>query len=180
MKILVALSLLTLCTFTTQEAMQPTNKLEQHEWLQQLVGEWSVSSEAIMEPGSDSTTWESKESIRSIGGLWIVAEGTADNDGQPFISLMTLGYDPNKEAFVGTWIDTIQTTMWSYVGHLDESKRVLTLEAEGPSFGDPGKTAKYRDQIELVGPEQKRTTSSVLAEDGNWTTFMTVEARRVK
>jgi hypothetical protein len=93
---------------------------------------------------------------------------------------MTLGYDPNKDAFVGTWIDTIQTTMWSYVGQLDESKRVLTLEAEGPSFGDPGKTAKYRDQIELIGPEQKTMTSSVLGEDGNWTTFMKVAARRVK
>ncbi len=180
MKILLTLSLLILCTFTAQEAMQPTNKLEQHEWLQQLVGEWNVSSKAIMEPGGDSTTWESKESIRSIGGLWIVAEGTADNDGQPFTSLMTLGYDPNKEAFVGSWIDTIQTTMWSFGGHLDASKRVLTLEAEGQSFGDPSKTAEYRDQIELVGPDQKTTTSSVLGEDGNWTTFMTVEARRVK
>ena len=105
MKILLTLSLLTLCTFTAQEAMQPTKKLEQHEWLAQLVGEWNVST--ILEPGGDSTTWESKESIRSIGGLWIVAEGTADNDGQPFTSLMTLGYDPNKGAFVGTWIDTI-------------------------------------------------------------------------
>ena len=70
--------------------------------------------------------------------------------------------------------------MWSYVGHLDASKRVLTLEAEGPSFEDPSKTAKYRDQIELVGSDLKRTTSSVLGGDGNWTTFMTVEARRVK
>ena len=159
--------------------MQPTTKLEQHEWLQQLVGEWNVSS-AIEESGEDSTTWESKESIRSIGGLWIVAEGTADNDGQPFASLMTLGYDPNKEAFVGTWIDSLQTTMWSYVGHLDASRRVLTLEAEGPSFEDPSKTARYRDQIELVSTDLKRTTSAVLGKDGAWTTFMAVEARRVK
>ncbi len=176
MKILLTLSLLTLCTFKGQDDMEPTNKLEQHEWLQQLVGEWNVSSEAIMEPGGDSTTWESKESIRSIGGLWIVAEGTADYDGQSFTSLMTLGYDPNKGAFVGSWIDTIQPTMWSYVGHLDESKRLLTLEAEGPSFGDPSKTAKYRDQIELIGSDEKKTTSSVLGEDGSWSTFMTVKS----
>jgi len=135
---------------------------------------------AIMEPGGDSATWESKESIRSIGDLWIVAEGTADNDGQPFTSLMTLGCDPNKGAFVGTWIDTLQTTLWSYVGELDDSVRILTLEAEGPSLGDPSETAKYRDRIELIGPAEKRTTSSVLGEDGAWTTFMTAEARRVK
>ncbi len=92
---------------------------------------------------------------------------------------MTLGYDPNKETFVGSWIDTMQTTMWTYVGHLSESKRVLTLEAEGPSFEDPSKTARYRDEIVLISSEEKRTTSSVLGEDGNWTTFMTVNARRV-
>lgn len=180
MKIPLALSLLALGAFTAQEASHPTNALEQHEWLRQLVGEWSLTGEAIMEPGADPTTWESKESIRSIGDLWIVVEGTADNDGDPFVSLMTLGYDPNKGAFVGTWIDTMQTTLWSYVGHLDESGRILTLEAEGPSVGDPGKTARYRDRIELLGPDAKRMTSSMLGEDGRWTTFMTVEARRAK
>jgi hypothetical protein len=77
MKTLIVLSLLTLCAFTAQETMQPTNKLEQHEWLRQLVGEWSVSSEAVVEPGGDPMTWESTESVRSIGGLWIVAEGTS-------------------------------------------------------------------------------------------------------
>ena len=183
MKTMLALSLLTLCAFTAQETMQPKEEkleLEQHEWLQQLVGEWSVSSEAILEPGGDPMTWESEESARSIGGLWVVTEGAAEYDGEPFVWIMTLGYDPNKGAFVGTWIDTMQTTMWSYVGQLDEAKRVLTLEAEGPAFDDPGKTARYRDRIELVGSDEKRTTSSVLGEDGAWTTFMTVEARRVK
>jgi hypothetical protein len=180
MKILLTLSLLTLCTATAQEALQPTDRLEQHEWLQQLVGEWKVSSESSMEPGGDPTIWESKESIRSIGGLWIVAEGSADNDGPPFTSLLTLGYDPNKEAFVGTWIDTMQTTLWSYVGHLDASRRVLTLETAGPSISGPGETARYRDRIELIGSDEKRMSSSMLGEDGSWTTFMTAEARRVQ
>ena len=80
MKILLTLSLLTLCTFTAQETMQPTNKLEQHEWLQQLVGEWNLSSEAIMEPGGDPTTWESKESIRSIEDGREGGEGTRRSD----------------------------------------------------------------------------------------------------
>ena len=100
-----------------------------------------------------------------------MAEGTADGDGQPFVSIMTLGYDPIKEAFIGCWIDTMQTTMWTYVGQLDESRRILTLEAEGPSLADATATTKYRDQIELVSPKLKRTTSSMLGEDGNWNTL---------
>jgi hypothetical protein len=180
MKALLTVALLTLGTFTAREAVQSTNKLDQHEWLQQLVGEWSLSSEAIVEPGSDATTWESKESIRAIGALWIVAETTAETDGEAFTSLLTVGYDPRKETFVGSWIDTLQTTMWSYVGQLDEAQRILTLEAEGPSLTDAGKTGKYRDRIEFVSPDHKRTTSTALGDDGNWTVFMTVDARRVK
>ena len=180
MKILLSLALFTLCTFAAQETTRPTNPLEQHAWLQQLVGEWEVSINAVMEPGAEPVIWKSRESTRSIGDLWVVAEGSMDDGGEPFTSLMTLGYDPNKKAFVGTWIDTIQPVMWSYVGHLDEAKRVLTLEAEGPHYEDPSKTAKYRDQIEVVSPDEKKLNSSMLGEDGKWTTFMTSTARRVK
>ena len=178
MRALLLATIAVLGAAAVQEDSQPSDQLEQHKWLQQLVGEWNVTSEASMGPDGESVRWESKESVRAIGDFWIVTEGTADNNGTPFTSLMTLGYDPSKKAFVGTWIDTLQTTLWSYVGQLDESRRTLTLEAEGPSLGDPTKTAKYRDQVELIDANLRRMTSSMLAEDGSWTTFMTVEARR--
>ena len=180
MKVLVILSLLTLCAFATQDAMKSPDKLEQHEWLQQLVGEWAVNCEMVAAPESEVIRWDSTESIRSIGGLWVVAEGSFDNGGEPGTSLMTLGYDSNKDSFVGTWIDTMQTTLWAYYGELDESKRVLSLYAEGPDLSDPSKTAKYRDQIELIGPDEKKMTSSMFGDDGNWTPLMTMHGRRVK
>ena len=94
--ILLALALGTaLATGATiaQESPPASAALEQHEWLQQLVGEWTVSSDAVMGPDGESVLWESTESVRSIGGLWVVAEGSADNYGEPFTSLLTLGYD---------------------------------------------------------------------------------------
>ncbi len=178
--LVILLSILSIRSFAAQEALQPAAALEQHEWLQQLVGEWEFTSEAIAEPGTEAVVWKSRESSRSIGGLWIVSEGTADSDGETFTSLMTIGYDANKETFVGSWIDSIQTTMWTYVGSLDDSKRILTLEATGPSMDDPNKTTEYRDQIELIGKDKKRLTSSALAKDGTWTVYMAGEAVRVK
>ncbi len=177
MKIITAIVFLVLGNVAMQEMPEP-NKLDQHEWLQQLVGEWNVVAEATMQPGGDPMRIESTETVRSIGGLWILAEGTASFEGKPFTSILTLGYDPLKEAFVGTWIDTIQTTMWSYVGTLDPAKNVLTLAAEGPSFNDPSKTAHYRDAIEIKGPDHKVMTSSVQNDDGTWTTFLRAEYRR--
>lgn len=162
------------------ETMHASPKLEQHEWLQQLVGEWSVTSEATMVPGAEPMRVEATESVRSIGDLWVVAEGEAEIQGMPVASVLTLGYDPDQKAFVGTWIDSMQTHMWTYVGQLDGGKRVLTLETEGPSFGDPGEDARYREQLEVLGPDRRTFTSSVQGADGEWTTFMRAEYRRKK
>jgi hypothetical protein len=148
--------------------------------LQQLVGEWTATSEATMEPGAEPMRMESTESVRSIGGLWILGEGSASFDGTPFTSILTLGYDPQRKAFVGSWIDSMQTHLWTYVGKLDESRKVLTLETEGPSFADPSKNSKYRDVIELKSADHRTLTSSVQGEDGVWTSFVKADYRRKK
>jgi hypothetical protein len=89
-----------------------------------------------------------------------------------------LGYDPDQKAFVGTWVDTLQTHLWTYRGTLDETKKILTLETEGPAFGDPTQTAQYRDALEIKGPDHKVLTSSAKQADGTWTTFLRAEYRR--
>ncbi|MCI0588808.1 MAG: DUF1579 domain-containing protein [Planctomycetes bacterium] len=179
MKPIALIAGLAAAVLPVQDMPRP-DKLEQHVWLQQLVGEWTATSEATMGPGAEPMRLESTETARSLDGLWIVAEGSASFDGKPFTSILTLGYDPNKKAFVGTWVDTMQTHMWTYSGTLDEAKRVLTLATEGPSFEDPSKTCKFRDVIEIKGPDQKTLTSSMQNQDGTWNTFMRADYRRKK
>lgn len=131
-----------------------------------------------MSPGAEPMKMESTESVRALGSTWVVAEGQMVAQGTPMQSVMTLGYDANKSAYVGTWIDTMQSHLWVYRGELDSTRRTLTLEAEGPSFTDPTRTALYRDAIEIVDANHKKLTSSVRGDDGTWTTFMRAEYRR--
>lgn len=188
MRDLLALSLLVSCAGTSSKApdaaqthpVQAEPASEHHAWLMQLLGEWELSSEASMAPGEEPVLWESTESVRAIGGLWVVSEGSARNGAEPFTSIMTLGYDPKAGHYVGSWVDSMQTKMWTYVGRLDDDRRVLTLEAEGPSMEDPERMTRYRDQIEILAPGQRRMVSSVLGADGSWTTFMSGEARRIE
>jgi len=93
---------------------------------------------------------------------------------------MTLGYDPQKKRYVGTFIGSMMTHLWVYDGALDAAERVLTLDAEGPSMAAEGKMAKYQDVIELKSDDHRMLTSHVLGDDGTWHQFMTANYRRTK
>ncbi len=149
---------------------------KEHEWLQQFVGEWEAQLEAPSEPGTPSV--KATERVRTIGGLWIVAEGEVSVASEPIRSLFTLGYGPEKEKFVGTWIDSRSSFLWTYQGTLDAAGKTLTLETEGP--GHQGGLSKYKDVIELKDKDHKLLTSSVQDGDGEWSVFAKVSYRRTK
>jgi hypothetical protein len=152
----------------------------QHAWLRQLVGEWAVESVAV--PGEPPPPPHGgRESVRMLGEAWLIAEGRgAMPDGGPALMQMTLGYDPARGAFVGTWIGSMMNHLWVYRGALDAGERVLSLDAEGPDFdGPPGALAQYRDQIEIVGPGERLLHGNLLRPDGRWHRFMTTRYRRL-
>lgn len=156
---------------------QPPPASFEHSWLLQFVGEWDVVGVADMGPGAEPMRMQFRESVRSIGDYWIVGESRADFDGTPFHSVLTLGYDANRQHFVGSWVDSFQTHFWTYRGSLDAEKKVLTLEAQGPAFGDPTQLANYRDVIEWVGPNLRRS-SSWIQQGTEWVQFMSSDATR--
>ena len=151
----------------------------QHHWLQRLIGDWTYSCEVAMKPGESPVTMTGTESIRSLGDLWILAEGsTQAPDGTPGATLLTLGYDPAKSSFVGTWIGSMMTTLWVYTGRLEGDS--LILDTVGPDHSDPAQTRKYQETITLKGDDHRVFSSAVQNDDGSWNTMMTIEYRRVK
>jgi hypothetical protein len=133
-----------------------------------------------MGPEKISNKWKGIEKVRSLGGLWIQAESEMGGTECPGITQMTLGFDPKKGRFVGTFVGSMMTHLWVYDnGRLDEAERVLTLEAEGPAMDDPEKIVTYRDLIGLVSNDERTLTSQTQDAEGNWKGFMTVRYRRV-
>ncbi|HMP03810.1 MAG TPA: DUF1579 domain-containing protein [Gemmatales bacterium] len=153
---------------------QPT---PQHDWLQQLVGTWTFESECIMGPDQPPTQSTGSETVRSLGGLWTVGEGTSGDANEKWSSIMTLGYDGKSAQFVGTFIASMMEHLWHYRGTLDAAQRVLTLDTEGPNFTD-GSLIPYQDIIEIVGPNERTLTSRMRGPDGNWVQFMKATYRR--
>jgi hypothetical protein len=153
---------------------------KEHAWLQQFIGEWTYESECLMGPDQPAMKSSGTETVRSLGGFWVIGEGQGEMpDGEPATMIITLGFDPQKGRFVGTFVGSMMANLWVYDGSLDADERVLTLEADGPSFTNPTATAKYRDSVELVSPDHRILRSTVLGDDGTWIEFMTAHYRRV-
>jgi hypothetical protein len=152
---------------------------KEHGWLQKLVGEWTAEMECVMGPDQPPMKSKGAETTRSIGELWTLGEGTGEMpDGSKATSVMTLGYDPEKQRFIGTFVASMMTHMWRYEGTLDASGTTLTLDTEGPAMTGDGKMMKYQDIITVVSDDHRTLTSRIQGEDGQWTQFMTAHYRR--
>ena len=155
---------------------------KEHHWLSKLVGEWTFETEVVTGPDQPPAKGTGTERVRSLGGLWTLGEGSGEMPGDGGIahSVMTLGYDPQRRRFVGTFIASMMTHLWLYEGSLDAAAgRVLTLNTEGPSWNGDG-TAKYKDVIEFLTDDHRTLTSRMLGEGGQWHEFMRAHYRRRK
>lgn len=72
---------------------------KEHQWLQQLVGEWTSEAECSMGPGQPSTKSYGTERVRMVGGVWMVGEGQGEMpDGGTATMIMTSATTPRKRS----------------------------------------------------------------------------------
>ncbi|HUR53294.1 MAG TPA: DUF1579 domain-containing protein [Gemmataceae bacterium] len=152
---------------------------KQNKWLEQLVGEWTYESECSMGPDQQTMKSTGSDTVRSLGGMWVLCDGKGEMPGGGCgLTQMTLGYDAAKGRYVGTFIGSMMSNLWVYDGELDATERVLTLYAAGPNMMEPGKTANYKDVIEIHSPDHRTLSSYAQKDDGSWVHFMTAHYRR--
>jgi hypothetical protein len=149
---------------------------KEHLWLSRLVGDWNFEAECLMGPDQPPVKTTGSQTVRMLGNLWMIGEGEGEcPDGTMAKSIITLGYDPEKQRFVGTFVASMMTHLWPYDGTLQGD--VLTLDSEGPSFSGDGRS-KYQDIVEIVDDDHWILRSRMPGEDGKWIEFMTGHYRR--
>lgn len=153
---------------------------KEHQWLKQFVGQWESESESMAGPGQPPMKCKGTMSSRMLGQFWVVSDFTGNMGDFTMSAIQTIGYDPAKQRYVGTWVDSVMNHMWRYEGSVDGSGKILTLEAEGPNFMANGKLTKFRDAYEFKSKDHIVATSSMQLDDGKWVTFMTGDLRRKK
>ncbi len=159
---------------TTQAEMETmgTKPQKEHEWLKNLLGNWTFTSEMMM-PEGETITSDGTETVTSLGGLWSHAETRGMMpDGSEMLSYMVLGYDVSFKEYRGAFFASMSSHLWKYAGKLDASGKVMTLECEGPDMVHDGQTALYRDVIELLDGNTRTLTSYGQDDQGEWQILM--------
>ncbi|MCA9287780.1 MAG: DUF1579 domain-containing protein [Phycisphaerales bacterium] len=155
--------------------------LPQHEWLRRFVGTWSYEHECVMKPGDPPMRATGRETVRAVGDLWLHMEGAGDvPTGGSMTYICLLGYDPDRQRFVGSWVCSAMTSMFIYEGAMDADGVTLPLNTTGPDITDPSKLATYQDVHELHRDDTRRMHSQMRMPDGSWNRFMTAVYQRVR
>ncbi len=163
-----------------QEAPEIPQPQQEHQWLEQLAGEWNAVMEGTAGPDQPPMKCEGTQSAKIIGGRWLAATGQGEMMGVPMTSVLTLGFDPAKKTYVGTVISSCANELWTYEGHLSDDGKKLVLDTEGPNMMNPGTTSKYQETIEVKDKDHYVFTSSIEGPDGKMVQFMTAEYTRKK
>jgi hypothetical protein len=157
------------------EMMAPPEPATQHRWLEQLVGEWSFEGECPAGPDKPAEKVSGTETYRKLGDLWVVGEGEGDAPGGvPTSSMITLGFDPAKDAFVGSVVCSMMNYLWIYTGgSLDADGKALTLECVGPNFiANDGSMTEFQDIFTFESPTHRTLTAMMKMADGEWIQLM--------
>ena len=170
-------------TDTQEIETQPesgTKPEPQHEWLQQLVGEWKTETEMAMGPGEPIQTFHGTESVKSLGGLWAMGEGKGPMpDGSEATTYYAIGWDVTLKEYRGCYFGSMSSHLWKYEGEMSEDQKTLTLNCVGPSFTKDGEMANYRDVIEIIDENYRTLTGHCEDDNGEWQQLMKMHIRRI-
>ena len=113
--------------FATAQGPAPPEVTEHHKVLHKDLGTWKGTMK-IFVPGTDKPMEMpiTEKNTKFGDGLWVMTEF----DGGPFQGRGTMGYDPHKKQYVGTWLDNMSPVLMTMTGDYDEKTGALTTMSE--------------------------------------------------
>lgn len=169
---LLPVLLLAIAPLAAQELPKPQ---AEHRQLARFVGTWDAAIETV---GMDGKLHHSKGiSVQKPGpgGFWILDDFQGEMNGVQFTGHGALGYDPQKQAYVQSWVSMAPMLM-VFTGTLDETGKVLTMVGEGP--GLDGTPLKMRNVTTWTSADSRTLEVFVVLPDGRQTRSMTITFTR--
>ena len=136
------------------QGMSP--KVEQHEAVLIGVGHFEGSLSMNIQGLPEPMKFACQEVVEPVGELWTVSRFETTFMGMPFTGSGALGYDPSKQKYIGTWIDSTNTSLITMEGVFDEELDAIVMEYD--AFDPPsGRTKRMRSVLAQTEDGYTRT-----------------------
>lgn len=148
---------------------------ENHEFLENFVGEWVVTTTAWMQPGAEpiSSVGTAKAAM-IIGGRFLKVDFKGTMFGQPFEGILIMGYDSYQKKNISFWIDSSSTAFYLTEGSRKEGTKKIV---ETGIWQDPmgGEDMNVRNTTILVSKDEYKFEMVMILPEG--TEFKSMEYR---
>jgi hypothetical protein len=153
-----------------------------HKALEPFIGDWTYTAKFWMSPeappmemkGQTKYTW-------LLDGRFVKEEVTGPAQGgmPPFHGIGVLGYDNAKKKYVGSWIDSMTTSLTQMTGEMDAAGKTLTFHYQEFDAAS-GKMVKARQVTKINGPNEHEVVFYHVGPDGKETKTGEIKATRAK
>jgi hypothetical protein len=151
---------------------------EAHKALEPFVGTFDAKITSWMAPGAPpQTSTGTSESRWALGNRFVEQRYEGTFMDQPFAGIGYTGYDNFKKKYVGTWMDSMGTSIFSQTGTADASRKNMTFTG---TMDDPvtGKTSQVKSVIKVVDNNKHMMEMWGPGPDGKMFKMMEIEYTR--
>jgi hypothetical protein len=121
-----------------------------HKKLESFVGTFDTTVRMYMQPGAPpSETKGTSVNTWVLGGRWVQEKFDGTFMGMPFSGIGYTGYDNIKKQYVGTWMDSMSTSMMMSTGTADAAGKSYDFNS---SMDDPmtGKSMPVKSKVTVA------------------------------
>jgi hypothetical protein len=151
-----------------------------HKNLARMVGRWDATVKMYAQPGAPAqvSTGTSVNKL-VLGGRWVQESFDGNFMGMPFSGIGYTGYDNLKKQYVGTWMDTMSTSMMQSAGTGDASGKSYEFSA---TMDDPvtGKSVMTKSTMTVTDEDHHTMEMWMPAPDGKMFKMMEINYTRKK
>jgi hypothetical protein len=122
----------------------------EHKALEQFVGTWDTNAKMWQAPGTPpQESTGTAENKMTLGGRFLEQHFEGTMMGQPFTGMGYTGYDLYKKEYVGSWMDSMGTTIMMSTGKADPSGKTMTMTGTMDDYMAK-KTMPFKEVIKVV------------------------------
>jgi len=151
-----------------------------HKTLEPFVGTWDTKVTTWMQPGAPpEETMGVSENRWILGNRFIEQRYEGQFMGAPFTGIGYTGYDNVKKKYIGSWMDSMGTSIMTSTGTADTAGKVMTFTA---TMDDPltGKSMPVKTKISVADNDHNMMEMWAPAPDGKMYKNMEIVYTRKK